>query len=104
MIAHNMWVVRVVVLLLLVSLLLAGTSVVSAMSNSAPSRASCPCLPGVACCVTNVQCGWCHSYLCPGGYGILYNGNLKICYDASCKQTSLTTWCSWAPCGIGRCQ
>lgn len=101
---RNKLMVRATTMLLFVSLLLAGTGVVWAASNPAPVKASCPCMPGVACCVTNTQCGWCHSHVCPGGYGVLYNGNLKVCYNSSCQQTSVNHWCSYVPCGVGQCQ
>lgn len=86
-------------LMLLVSLALLTLGIISVQ----PVHAASPCYPGTACCVTSTQCGWCHSNWCPGGIGVLYNGNLKVCYDKNGNQTSVTGSCSWAPCGIGSC-
>jgi len=54
-------------------------------------------------CITTSTCGWCHSRWCPNGYGVLYYGNLKKCYNASGRLISTSAWCDWSPCGVGQC-
>jgi hypothetical protein len=57
-------------------------------------------------CYTYSQCGWCHSSWCPGGSGVLYNGNIQYCYNyrGELLPGYPKAWCSWTPCGFGRCE
>ncbi len=104
MIVYSKFIIRLIVIFFVFSIFLAGASIVWASSASSPVSASCPCLPGTTCCVTHTLCGWCHSKVCPGGIGVLYNGMLEICYDSRCNQTSVKAGCQYLPCGIGKCQ
>lgn len=88
------------VIMFVVTLVLAGTGTAWAIGP----QASSPCPGGGACCITHESCGWCHSNWCPGGYGVLYKGYMKTCYDANENQTSFDMWCGNIPCGVGACQ
>ena len=49
-------------------------------------------------------CGWCHSVVCPGGYGVLYYGWYRNYYDKNHNYLYTTYGCNSSPCGFGRCE
>lgn len=100
---------RVLVGMLLVALFLATAgSVWAASGTRSPRVESCPCAPGVACCVTYTHCGelwgWECKSLCVAGYQWWHTVNYKQCYDTQCNLISTDVWCTWSFCGSGQCQ
>ena len=47
-------------------------------------------------CNTQSVCGWCHSSVCPGGYGILYYGWIEQCYHADGTRFSVDYGCNYS--------
>jgi len=54
--------------------------------------------------IEQAGCGWCHSAVCPGGYGIWYYGYIRYWYDRNHNYLRTETGCYWTSCGYGRCE